>query len=178
MAIKVYISGVCGSQEVRKRQQRVLFVLTSMKIDYEVVDVTEPGRDEDKEFMKEECKKHNKENVLPPQIFNDNEYCGDYSDFEVANDDDKLLVFLKMQDESAANETTVNGNKEEINENEENVNEKETVDVSYNETNGTVEETREEEKETEASEPKEEKETAENEEKESDENEEEEDEDD
>lgn len=97
MTIKVYISGICGSQEVRKRQQRVLFILQSMAIDLQVIDVTEPGREEELTFMQEECKKHEKKDPLPPQIFNDNEYCGDYGDFQLANDDDVVLRFLKLE---------------------------------------------------------------------------------
>lgn len=97
MTIKVYISGICGSQEVRKHQQRVLFILQSLPIDLQVIDVTEPGRDEDLTFMQETAKKHEKKTQLPPQIFNGNEYCGDYADFELANDDDDIMKFLKLE---------------------------------------------------------------------------------
>lgn len=47
-----------------------------MPIDLQVIDVTEPGKEEDLIFMQETAKKHNKATQLPPQIFNDNEYCG------------------------------------------------------------------------------------------------------
>ncbi|XP_035213192.1 SH3 domain-binding glutamic acid-rich protein homolog isoform X2 [Stegodyphus dumicola] len=68
-----------------------------MPIDLQIIDVTEPGRDEDLAFMQEEAKKHNKKTQLPPQIFNDDVYCGDYADFEVANDDDDIMRFLKLE---------------------------------------------------------------------------------
>ncbi|GFS32274.1 SH3 domain-binding glutamic acid-rich protein homolog [Trichonephila inaurata madagascariensis] len=114
MAIKVYISGICGSQEVRKHQQRVVFILQGLPIDLQIIDVTDPGREEDLTFMQEEAKKHDKKTQLPPQIFNENEYCGDYADFELANDDDEILRFLKLEDgksksESSEEKITQNG---------------------------------------------------------------------
>lgn len=36
---------------------------------------------------------------LPPQLFNDQEYCGDYDQFELANECDSLEVFLKLSPE-------------------------------------------------------------------------------
>merc|ERR1711973_651601 len=33
-------------------------------------------------------------NVLPPQVFNGEKYCGDYDAFDVANEDDELEEFL------------------------------------------------------------------------------------
>ncbi|KAF8773256.1 SH3 domain-binding glutamic acid-rich protein like [Argiope bruennichi] len=97
MTIKVYISGICGSQEIRKQQQRVIFILQGLQVDLQIIDVTDPGRDEDLVFMQEEAKKHGKKTQLPPQIFNENEYCGDYADFEMANDDDEIMKFLKLE---------------------------------------------------------------------------------
>merc|ERR1712181_7458 len=36
----------------------------------------------------------NQRNVLPPQVFNGEKYCGDYDAFDVANEDDELEEFL------------------------------------------------------------------------------------
>lgn len=33
---------------------------------------------------------------LPPQVFNDQEYCGDFDQFELANEVDSLEDFLKL----------------------------------------------------------------------------------
>ncbi|GFT42318.1 SH3 domain-binding glutamic acid-rich protein homolog [Nephila pilipes] len=114
MTIKVYTSGICGSQEVRKQQQRVIFILQSLPIDLQIIDVTDPGRDEDLTFMQEAAKKHDKKTQLPPQIFNENEYCGDYADFELANDDDEIMRFLKLEDSKSKAETITNTESEEI----------------------------------------------------------------
>lgn len=36
---------------------------------------------------------------LPPQVFNDEEYCGDFEQFELANEIDTLEDFLKLPPE-------------------------------------------------------------------------------
>lgn len=84
-AIFSFDSFVCGFffSKVKKRQQRVLMILDSKNIQYEVTDIAEPGKESDKEFMQE--KSTNKggttsdgdpRHALPPQIFSDEEYCG------------------------------------------------------------------------------------------------------
>ena len=93
MVVKVYISGISASKEVsiahesffglmatnqkvKKQQQRALLVLDSLRLDYEAIDVTEPGMEEERERIKEVCKKRNGNVPLPPQFFNGDEYCG------------------------------------------------------------------------------------------------------
>jgi glutaredoxin len=63
---------------VKKRQQRVVMILESKGISYEAVDITEPGKEEDKEYMQKNSKIRDEgdRHPLPPQIFNDAEYCG------------------------------------------------------------------------------------------------------
>jgi glutaredoxin len=100
MVIKVFISGISASKEVKKRQQRAQMLLDSLRVKYETIDITEPGHEEEKELMKNVCKKRNNNTIaLPPQFFNDDQYCGDYEDFEVASDDDTVLSFLKLEED-------------------------------------------------------------------------------
>lgn len=104
MVIKVYISGMSGSKEVKKRQQRVSMILDSKHISYTIIDITEPGQEGEKDFMQKNSE-HNGATIsdltprhpLPPQLFNDAEYCGDYDDFDLANEIDNLEVFLKLE---------------------------------------------------------------------------------
>lgn len=56
--------------------------------------------------MREECRKHDRPNALPPQIFNDDVYCGDYNDFEAANEEQYLLKFLKLEKHVSTAEIT------------------------------------------------------------------------
>lgn len=63
---------------MKKKQQRVQMILDSKQIVYETIDITEPGREKEKEFMQQNGKV--RENLgkypLPPQIFNDEDFCG------------------------------------------------------------------------------------------------------
>lgn len=93
-----------GSKEVKKRQQRVTMILDSKHIPYTIVDITEPGQEAEKDFMQKNSEHNgatisdqNPRHPLPPQMFNDTEYCGDYDDFDMANEVDNLEVFLKME---------------------------------------------------------------------------------
>merc|ERR1719322_1802279 len=70
-------------------------ILDSLGIETEVIDVAGPGMEEARDFMRGNGKKkENARHVLPPQIFNGDKYCGDYDDFDVANEDDELEEFL------------------------------------------------------------------------------------
>lgn len=104
MVIKVYISGMSGSKEVKKRQQRVTMILESKHIPYTIIDITEPGQEQEKDFMQKNSERNGStisdptpRHPLPPQLFNDAEYCGDYDDFDMANEVDNLEVFLKLE---------------------------------------------------------------------------------
>lgn len=62
--------------QVKKRQQRVTMILDSKNVEYTVIDIAEPGRESDKEFMQENSKAKDSKHPLPPQIFNGDHYCG------------------------------------------------------------------------------------------------------
>jgi glutaredoxin len=52
-------------------------ILESKGVTCEVVDITEPGREAEKEFMQKNSKlRDDSRYPLPPQLFNDEEYCG------------------------------------------------------------------------------------------------------
>ncbi|XP_060517449.1 SH3 domain-binding glutamic acid-rich protein homolog [Cylas formicarius] len=103
MVVKVYISGISGNKEVKKRQQRVLLILDSKNVKYEILDIAEPNMEEAKEYMQNNSKllggtigDPNPRHPLPPQIFNEEEYCGDYDAFDMANELDEMEKFLKL----------------------------------------------------------------------------------
>ena len=61
----------------------------------DLVDISAPGMDEQRDTMRASAKKkEGQRHALPPQIFNGDKYCGDYDDFDVANEDDELEEFL------------------------------------------------------------------------------------
>lgn len=52
-------------------------ILDSKSIVYDLVDITEPGKEDEKMYMQTNSKsKDGSKNALPPQIFNDDVYCG------------------------------------------------------------------------------------------------------
>ncbi|XP_039303979.1 SH3 domain-binding glutamic acid-rich protein homolog isoform X2 [Solenopsis invicta] len=81
---------------VKKRQQRVMMILDSKNVEYEVIDITEPGKELEKEFMQANSNARNNKYPLPPQLFNEDDYCGDYEDFDLSNEMDELEKFLKV----------------------------------------------------------------------------------
>jgi len=94
-AIRVFISGNSGNKEIVTHQHRILMILDGLSINIEEVDISAPGMEEARDFMRANGKKKDGErHVLPPQIFNGEKYCGDYEDFDVANEDDELEEFL------------------------------------------------------------------------------------
>ncbi|XP_074601664.1 SH3 domain binding glutamate rich protein Sh3beta [Brevipalpus obovatus] len=95
MVVKIYLSSISASKEVKKRQQRAQFIMDSLRIDYEKIDITEPDFEEEKQRMKI-CKSRNDQPALPPQFFNDEKYCGDWLDFEAASEEDIVHEFLKL----------------------------------------------------------------------------------
>lgn len=95
-------------------------ILDSKNIKYEVLDISEPGKEEDKDFMHANSTSNgatasdqSPRHPLPPQLFNDAEYCGDYDEFELANEIDNLEVFLKLSPEEIPqlNKSTLDASK-------------------------------------------------------------------
>lgn len=81
-------------------------ILDSKNIKYEILDISEPGKEEDRTYMQTNSTSNgatasdqDPRHPLPPQVFNDEEYCGDYDEFELANEIDNLEVFLKLSPE-------------------------------------------------------------------------------
>ena len=62
--------------QMQKKQDHILWTLESKKIDHEQIDIGDPNREKDREFMRENAAETCKTTVLPPQIFNDETYIG------------------------------------------------------------------------------------------------------
>jgi len=110
MTIKVYYSEISAHKEVKKRQQKVMMILDSKSIPYDAVDITEAGKESDKDFMLTNAKpRGDAKSVLSPQIFNGETYCGDFDDFELANEIDELEKFLNIERVERKNSLMQNG---------------------------------------------------------------------
>jgi len=91
MTVKVFFTSVSGSLEMKKSQERIFLVLSSKKILFEVVDISQNS--EDKDLMR---KRAGNPTALPPQICNGDVYCGDFAAFENAIEMGELEAFLKL----------------------------------------------------------------------------------
>ncbi|KAK3089655.1 hypothetical protein FSP39_005389, partial [Pinctada imbricata] len=89
---------------IRKEQQNVIDFLEAKKIQYELIDISSPDNEEEKKFMRANGKaKEGKTVPLPPQVFNDEEYCGDFDSFYEAREANETDVFFKF---ATANEVS------------------------------------------------------------------------
>jgi len=97
MVVRVYVSSVSGNIEIKRKQDFVLTVLGSRKIAHEQIDIADPSNEEKKIYMREHAKPAGNDKApLPPQIFSDDQYCGNYDGFLDANENDDLKSFLKL----------------------------------------------------------------------------------
>merc|ERR1712126_175924 len=123
--IKIFISGNSGNKEIENAQHRIIMILKSLGIAIELCDISAPGMEDQRDFMRANgTKKEGFRNVLPPQVFNGEKYCGDYDAFDIANEDDELEEFLGLprkhpKVEAAKEEETKEEVKEEKKEGEE-----------------------------------------------------------
>ncbi|XP_076383758.1 SH3 domain-binding glutamic acid-rich protein homolog isoform X2 [Megalopta genalis] len=88
-------------------------ILDSKNVEYETIDITEPGKEMEKEFMQSNSIARDSKYPLPPQIFHEEEYCGDYEDFDLANEMDELEEFLKVAPPASAAGAAQNKNIQE-----------------------------------------------------------------
>ncbi|XP_075718172.1 SH3 domain-binding glutamic acid-rich-like protein 2 [Rhinoderma darwinii] len=98
MVTRVYTTSSTCSTTIKKQQQELVQYLESHNIDFEIVDIT--MSEEKKQWMyknipKEKWPEHG--NPLPPQIFNDETYCGDYNDFFEAKEGNTVSLFLRIK---------------------------------------------------------------------------------
>ncbi|XP_057219503.1 SH3 domain-binding glutamic acid-rich-like protein 2 [Triplophysa rosa] len=97
MVIRVYVASSSGSVAVKKHQQAVVGFLESNRISFEEVDIT--MLEDQRLWMYQnipEKKQPEKGNPLPPQIFNGDDYCGDYEDFFQSKETNTVSSFLRL----------------------------------------------------------------------------------
>ncbi|XP_034722716.1 SH3 domain-binding glutamic acid-rich protein isoform X17 [Etheostoma cragini] len=97
MVIKVFLASSSGSTAIKKKQQDVVGFLEALKVDYTQLDIA--CNEENRMWMRQnvpEEKKPANGIPLPPQIFNENGYCGDYETFFDAKEDNMVYAFLGL----------------------------------------------------------------------------------
>ncbi|XP_037326585.2 SH3 domain-binding glutamic acid-rich protein isoform X1 [Pungitius pungitius] len=97
MVIKVFLASASGSTAIKKKQQDVVGFLEALKVDYTQLDIA--CNEDNRMWMREnvpEEKKPANGIPLPPQIFNEGDYCGDYETFFDAKEDNMVYSFLGL----------------------------------------------------------------------------------
>ncbi|XP_069745038.1 SH3 domain-binding glutamic acid-rich protein isoform X2 [Narcine bancroftii] len=97
MVIKVFIATQSGSTAIKKKQQDVLGFLEANKIDFKEMDIA--ANENNRKWMRENVpgeKRPQNGIPLPPQIFNDELYCGDFDAFFNAKEDNGVYAFLGL----------------------------------------------------------------------------------
>ncbi|XP_077408233.1 SH3 domain-binding glutamic acid-rich-like protein 2 isoform X2 [Vanacampus margaritifer] len=90
--------------KVKKQQQAVLGFLEANRIPFQQVDIA--MLEEQRQWMYRHIpggKRPEKGNPLPPQIFNDERYCGDYDDFFQSKENNSVFAFLGLTSHASAN---------------------------------------------------------------------------
>ncbi|XP_019950645.2 SH3 domain-binding glutamic acid-rich protein isoform X24 [Paralichthys olivaceus] len=97
MVIKVFLASSSGSTAIKKKQQDVVGFLEALKVEYDPLDIA--CNEENRMWMRQnvpEEKKPANGIPLPPQIFNEESYCGDYDTFFDAKEDNSVYAFLGL----------------------------------------------------------------------------------
>uniref|UniRef100_A0A3P8UR51 SH3 domain-binding glutamic acid-rich protein n=1 Tax=Cynoglossus semilaevis TaxID=244447 RepID=A0A3P8UR51_CYNSE len=114
MVIKVFLASSSGSTAIKKKQQDVVGFLEALKVDYTQLDIA--CNEDNRMWMRQnvpEEKKPANGIPLPPQIFNEESYCGDYDTFFEAKEDNTVYAFLGLAPPPGSKEVPVeerNGN--------------------------------------------------------------------
>ncbi|XP_049641365.1 SH3 domain-binding glutamic acid-rich protein [Suncus etruscus] len=97
MVIRVFVATSSGSIAIRKKQQEVVGFLEANKIDFKELDIA--GDEDNRKWMRENVpgeKKPQNGIPLPPQIFNEEQYCGDFDSFFCAKEENIIFSFLGL----------------------------------------------------------------------------------
>lgn len=85
------------TDSIRKKQQEVVGFLEANKIDFKELDIA--GDEDNRRWMRENVpgeKKPQNGIPLPPQIFNEEQYCGDFDSFFSAKEENIIYSFLGL----------------------------------------------------------------------------------
>ncbi|XP_061637862.1 SH3 domain-binding glutamic acid-rich protein isoform X2 [Phyllopteryx taeniolatus] len=118
MVIKVFLATSSGSTAIKKKQQDVVGFLEALKVDYTQLDIA--CNEENRMWMRQnvpEEKKPSNGIPLPPQIFNEESYCGDYETFFDAKEDNSVYAFLGLAPPPGSKDALQASNEEHIVEN-------------------------------------------------------------
>ncbi|XP_068596384.1 SH3 domain-binding glutamic acid-rich-like protein [Brachionichthys hirsutus] len=97
MVIKVFTASSSGSISIKKQQQEVVAFLVVNKIEYEECDIA--ANEANRKWMRDNVPEESRPatgNPLPPQIFNESSYCGNFDAFFDAREENAVYAFLGL----------------------------------------------------------------------------------
>lgn len=103
--IMVYMTSVSSRLQITKQQRAILDFLDARGINYRPIDMcaNTKARGQMLEKLPEESKEEGK-TILPPQVFNGEDYCGDYEQFFDARECDLIYSFFKLEPPEGSSE--------------------------------------------------------------------------
>jgi len=82
---------------MKQNQEAIRRTLDAKGIKYKEIDVADPRYKSEKEKMQEQLKLNNEDLVaLPPQIFKEEQHCGDFETFFSAVEEEKVFSYLDL----------------------------------------------------------------------------------
>lgn len=99
MTIKVYMTNITSNQLIIGNQRKLKHILDTNKIDYEEIDISDPNKSPDKEFLQRTMASMNQKLVLP-QIFLEEQYCCDFEGLISAVESNTLKQLLNIDQEN------------------------------------------------------------------------------
>ncbi|KAM4694695.1 SH3 domain-binding glutamic acid-rich-like protein 2 [Discoglossus pictus] len=108
MVIRVFVASSSSSVTIKKRQQDVVQFMEANRIEFEEVDIA--MLEEQRQWMYKNIpmnKQPEKGNPLPPQIFNDDFYCGDYDCFFDAKESNSVFSFLRLKQRQTSKDADI-----------------------------------------------------------------------
>ncbi|XP_060069299.1 SH3 domain-binding glutamic acid-rich-like protein 3 [Ylistrum balloti] len=92
MSVKLYMTSVSPNRKISQNTNRIKQVLGSKKIPFEEIDLYK-----NPESRNDMVEKSGNPEILPPQLFNGDTYCGNFEQFDDALEDGVLLEFLRLK---------------------------------------------------------------------------------
>ncbi|XP_078398589.1 SH3 domain-binding glutamic acid-rich-like protein 3 [Cetorhinus maximus] len=91
MVITVYYTTITSTSALERNQKKIIDMLDALHIPYNLLDLAADGNL--LAVMRDkvgDCK------AMVPQVFNGDQYCGDYTAFEQAMENEKVKEFFKV----------------------------------------------------------------------------------
>uniref|UniRef100_A0A3Q4I7A5 SH3 domain-binding glutamic acid-rich-like protein n=1 Tax=Neolamprologus brichardi TaxID=32507 RepID=A0A3Q4I7A5_NEOBR len=113
MGVSVSVGVIKFNYCIKKQQQDVMGFLAANKIEFEECDIA--ANEANRKWMRENVPEESRPatgNPLPPQIFNETKYCGNYEAFFDAREENAVYAFLGLTAPPGSKEAEAQAKKE------------------------------------------------------------------